>query len=225
MDAAPPLRPPSVAELEQRIQAERRGEPFLLYRDGDGHQRILMLDPEAAPVTVGRQSDNAVPLAWDSEVSRVHAELVRVGSSWTLADDGLSRNGSYVNDERVAGRRRLDHGDVVLVGRTVLHFRCPSAAESEATVATPDAAAARQLSAGQRRVLIALCRPFRDSSFATPATNQQIAEELYLSVDAVKSHLRKLFVVFEVSEMPQNAKRSHLAWQALASGVISVREL
>jgi pSer/pThr/pTyr-binding forkhead associated (FHA) protein len=225
VDAAPPLRPPSVAELEQRIQAERRGEPFLLYRDGDGHQRILMLDPEAAPVTVGRQSDNAVPLEWDSEVSRVHAELVRVGSSWTLADDGLSRNGSYVNDERVTGRRRLDHGDVVQVGRTVLHFRCPSAAESEPTVASPDAAAARQLSAGQRRVLIALCRPFRDSSFATPATNQQIAEELYLSVDAVKSHLRKLFVVFGVNEMPQNAKRSHLAWQALASGVISVREL
>jgi streptomycin 6-kinase len=68
VDAAPPLRPPSVAELERRIQAERRGEPFLLYRDGDGHQRILMLDPEAAPITVGRQSDNAVPLAWDSEV-------------------------------------------------------------------------------------------------------------------------------------------------------------
>jgi pSer/pThr/pTyr-binding forkhead associated (FHA) protein len=225
VDAAPPLRPPSVAELERRIQAERRGEPFLLYRDGDGHQRILMLDPEAAPITVGRQSDNAVPLGWDSEVSRVHAELVRVGSSWTLADDGLSRNGSYVNDERVAGRRRLDHGDVVQVGRTVLHFRCPSAAETEPTVASPDGAAARQLSSGQRRVLIALCRPFRDSSFATPATNQQIAEELYLSVDAVKSHLRKLFVVFGVNDMPQNAKRSHLAWQALASGVISVREL
>jgi hypothetical protein len=35
----------------------------------------------------------------------------------------------------------------------------------------------------QWRVLIALCRPFNaGGSFATPATNQQIAGELFLSV-------------------------------------------
>ena len=53
------------------------------------------------------------------------------------------------------------------------------------------------LSEAQRRVLVALCRPFKESSgYATPATNQQIAAELFLTVDAVKTHLRALFAKF-----------------------------
>jgi hypothetical protein len=43
-------------------------------------------------------------------------------------------------------------------------------------------------------VLVALCRPYRDGDrFATPATNQQIGAEVFLGVDAVKTHLRVLF--------------------------------
>jgi streptomycin 6-kinase len=34
----------SPAELRERIDAERRGRPFLVFRDGDGAQRILALD-------------------------------------------------------------------------------------------------------------------------------------------------------------------------------------
>ena len=50
-----------------------------------------------------------------------------------------------------------------------------------------------ELSATQRRVLVALCRPYRDGgAYARPATNRQIAEEVFLSVDAVKGHLRTL---------------------------------
>ena len=30
---------------------------------------------------------------------------------WTVVDDGLSRNGTYVNGERIHGRRRLVDGD------------------------------------------------------------------------------------------------------------------
>jgi hypothetical protein len=42
-------------------------------------------------------------------------------------------------------------------------------------------------------VLIALCRPFKGGrSDATPATNPQIAGELFLTVAAVKTHLRAL---------------------------------
>ena len=56
------------------------------------------------------------------------------------------------------------------------------------------------LTPAQRRVLVALCRPFKDSTYATPATNQQIADELVVSVDAVKSTLRALFEVFGVDD-------------------------
>ena len=74
------------------------------------------------------------------------------------------------------------------------------------------------LTPAQRRVLIALCRPFKDSTYATPATNQQIADELVVSVDAVKSTLRALFEVFGVDALPQNQKRASLALQAHAHG-------
>ena len=40
-------------------------------------------------------------LDWDSEISRVHAALERIGDDWTVVDDGLSHNGTYLNGERV----------------------------------------------------------------------------------------------------------------------------
>ena len=82
-----------------------------------------------------------------------------------------------------------------------------------------------QLTDTQRRVLIALCRPLRDGGFGTPATNQQIAAEVFLSVDAVKMHLRALFAKFELADLPQNQKRAKLAERAFQSGEISRRDL
>ena len=40
------------------------------------------------------------PLTWDPDASRVHAELVRLADAWVVVDDGLSRNGTFVNGER-----------------------------------------------------------------------------------------------------------------------------
>jgi DNA-binding CsgD family transcriptional regulator len=82
------------------------------------------------------------------------------------------------------------------------------------------------VSPAQKRVLIALCRPYKDSaSFATPATNGQIGEELHLSVDAVKTHLRALFEKFGVGDLPQNQKRVALVERALQSGMVAERDL
>ena len=82
------------------------------------------------------------------------------------------------------------------------------------------------ISAAQRRVLIALARPFAASgSFATPATNREIAAELHVSVDTVKTHLRAIATKFDIGELPQNAKRARLVELALQSGEISERDL
>ena len=51
----------------------------------------------------GGAGQPTLSLDFDPEVSRVHAELERLGDDWTVADDGLSRNGSFVNGERVVG--------------------------------------------------------------------------------------------------------------------------
>jgi pSer/pThr/pTyr-binding forkhead associated (FHA) protein len=216
----------SPAELSERLEAERRGLPFLLWRDSSG-QRLLTLDAGRADrVTVGRGPEVDVGLDHDDQVSRLHAEIERIGGEWTVADDGLSRNGSFLNSERVGGRRRLTDGDVLRFGSTEVEFRAPATSDSSATVAAPDAPEVASLTDNQRKILIALCRPFREgSAFATPATNQQIADEVYLSLDAVKGHLRVLFEKFQVGDLPQNQKRVKLVELALRSGLISVRDL
>jgi pSer/pThr/pTyr-binding forkhead associated (FHA) protein len=213
-------------ELGERITAERGGGAFLLYRDGVGGQVILPLDGLADRITIGRRPSNAVALDWDSEVSRVHAALERTGEEWTVVDDGLSHNGTYVSGERVTARRRLRDGDVIAIGATSIAFCAPSeSSTSMATVTSVGPHVAELLTPAQRRVLIALCRPFRDSTYSTPATNQQIADELVVSVDAVKSNLRALFNAFGVDDLPQNQKRASLALSALRTGVVSRRDL
>jgi pSer/pThr/pTyr-binding forkhead associated (FHA) protein len=223
-----PLAPhaASPAELQERLRAEREGDPFLVLRDDGGDQRIEVLDGRAGRVTVGRSPGNDIALTWDSEVSRLHAELERIGDEWIITDEGLSRNGSFVNGDRIEGRRRLRDGDVLRIGRTSLAFRIPDAADSRPTMAASSGAAELpQLTATQRRILVALCRPYKRSEFAAPATNGQIAEEVFLSVDAVKAHLRALFAAFGLDHLPQNQKRAALAIRALQEGLITRREL
>jgi pSer/pThr/pTyr-binding forkhead associated (FHA) protein len=216
----------SAPELKAQIEAERAGIPFLVYRDEGESQQILVLTQLVDQLWIGRSESSSLPLAWDSEISTVHAELERSGDSWILVDDGLSRNGTYVNGERLHGRRVLSDRDAILVGRTVLTYRAPGRGVAKTTVVASDVHEALQLSSGQRRVLIALCRPFKDSpAFAKPATNKQIAAELVLSIDAVKTHLRTLFQKFGLDELPQNSKRLALVEHAFASGLISVHEL
>ncbi len=226
-DAASPLAPHAAtpAELRERIEAERAGDPFLVYRDGDGAQRLFVLAPGAQRVTIGRSSGNDLALGWDTEVSRLHAELERLGDEWTVADDGLSRNGSFVNGQRISGRHRLRDGDVVRVGRTQIAHRVPDPEDSRPTAAAGSQPELPSLTPTQRSVLTALVRPYKDAELATPATNQQIADELYLSVDAVKAHLRTLFGYFGIEHLPQNQKRSYLAMRALQDGVVSRRDL
>jgi pSer/pThr/pTyr-binding forkhead associated (FHA) protein len=224
---APPATPHAATarELKAQIDAERAGLPFLIYRDGEGRHRVFVLGDERERLTLGRRSSADLPLTWDEEVSRVHAELQLKGEDWTLVDDGLSLNGSFVNGEPVAGRRRLRDGDSLRLGVTVIVFRNPKDQESQATAPSADLRRLVSLSDAQRRVLNALCRPFKGSAaFVTPPTNEQIARELYLSVDAVKKHLRALFEKFGVQHLPQNEKRARLVERAFAGGFISERE-
>jgi hypothetical protein len=213
------------AELAQRLAAERRGVPFLFFRDDAGEQRIVELGDDCSRLVLGRGPSCDVCLAWDRGVSRLHAELERIGEEWLVVDDALSSNGTFVRGERVAGRRRLADGDVLTLGATSIAYRAPS------SFATTRRLGGRQLAPpsitlAQRRVLVALCRPFKHhAGDATPTTNPQIAAELHLSVAAVKTHLHALFRVFGIHELPQQEKRRKLVALAFASGLVSDRDL
>ena len=199
--------------------------PFLVYRDEGGEQRIVGLAPGRAPTTLGRSPECDVSLEWDQEVSRLHAELAQLGDQWVLVDDGLSSNGTFLGDERVAGRRRLADGDVLRIGATTIAFRNPTG-RGAGTTRVKDATTVVSVTPAQRRVLVALCRPFKGgASDATPATNPQIAAELFLSVAAVKSHMRALSHAFGIDDLPQQEKRRKLVAMALQLGVVRDRDL
>jgi hypothetical protein len=219
-------RPISASELKTRIEARREGLPFLVYRDAGGEQQLLPLSGEPDRLTVGRASASDLPLPWDSEVSRVHAEFVRTGPVWTLEDDGLSRNGTYVNGERLKGRRRLGDGDVIRIGGTTILFHDPGERGTGTTKLTPHNLPAVSIPPAQKRVLVALCRPIATGDgHAVPATNKAIGEECFLSVDAVKTHLRSLFARFGLEDLPQNEKRRTLVAMALETGAVGEADL
>jgi pSer/pThr/pTyr-binding forkhead associated (FHA) protein len=199
--------------------------PVLVYRDDAGAQRFFPLAGKTS-LTIGRSSGCDIRLAWDERVSRVHAALDIVGHDWTLVDDGLSRNGTFLNGDRLNGRRRLRDGDTFVLGSTSFRFRDTSRATTQLTTVGDQLVTSASLSPTQRQIVTALCRPYKhDDPYATPASNQQIADELFLSVDAVKTHLRLMFQKFHIEDLPQNQKRVKLVERVLGLGLVSRRDL
>jgi two-component system, NtrC family, sensor kinase len=80
------------------------------------------LDTNGSSALIGREAGNRIQLH-DTEVSRRHAEVRRVGEKFVLADLNSS-NGTFVNNERVT-LRELTSGDQVQVGRSVMLFTGP----------------------------------------------------------------------------------------------------
>lgn len=212
-------------ELQARIEAERRRTPFLVYRDGSGAQVLVGLADRGDRLTIGRRTSNDIVIDWDAEVSRIHAALERVGSGWLIADDGLSHNGTWVNDRRVTGHRLLRDGDVITLGATTLAFVAPASEPSQPTATARGPHVGAELTPAQRRVIVALCRPYATGPYAAPASNREIADELVVGVDAVKRNLRALFALFGVDDLPQNRKRAALAEAALRTGAVARRDL
>jgi pSer/pThr/pTyr-binding forkhead associated (FHA) protein len=214
----------SPTEHQAMLAAEREGLPFIAYRDQHGDLRIVPLT-DADRLSIGRTPDNDVILEGDVEVSRAHARLERAGGGWTVVDDGMSRNGTFVNGDQVPRHRRLQDQDMLRIGATSILFRDPAVTAAESTAMASQQPAGR-LTDAERRVILALCRPLLEPGLvSTPASNQQIADELFLSLPGVKTHVRSLFTKLNVEDLPQNRKRAELARRALELGIVSARNL
>lgn len=70
--------------------------------------------------TIGRTPVNTIPLR-DPSVSARHALVVRSAEGFVIEDVG-SRNGTYVNSEKIAEKRLLADGDLVRFGKIILTF-------------------------------------------------------------------------------------------------------
>jgi pSer/pThr/pTyr-binding forkhead associated (FHA) protein len=70
--------------------------------------------------TIGRTGSNTIALP-DSSVSARHARVVRTAEGFTIEDVG-SRNGTFVNSEKLSEKRLLVEGDLVRLGKIILTF-------------------------------------------------------------------------------------------------------
>jgi pSer/pThr/pTyr-binding forkhead associated (FHA) protein len=191
---------------------------FLVIHDPGGRRQRFELHAGATRFTIGRRTSCDIALPWDAEVSRLHAQLVRLGADLIVQDDGLSHNGTFVNGERVRGRRRLQSGDLLTVGATTLAVGGP---EANTSVHTHDAnrppSTLPALTPAQQRVLDALARPLHSDAHALPASNRAIADELSLSIDTVKGTLSTLYERYGLGHLSQHHKRATLAQRAFSA--------
>jgi pSer/pThr/pTyr-binding forkhead associated (FHA) protein len=191
-------------------------EVELLY---GGRSWRFALDGERA--TVGSSDANDIVLADDATASRLHAVLERFPAGWCVTDLGSS-NGTWVNGERIWASHRLRHGDEIRAGQSRVIFRDArdgAEPQTEAEISAP------ALTARERDVLIALCRPLLDRDlFTEPSSTRDIADQLVISQAAVKQHLANLYDKFGVAATDSN-RRARLANDALRRGAVSLAEL
>jgi pSer/pThr/pTyr-binding forkhead associated (FHA) protein len=145
---------------------------------------VIRLDRDMA--TLGRNHGNAYVVP-DPGVSRVHAELRKVGSTVFVTDVGSSA-GTQVNGQRIQGRTLLRHGDRVSFGQATATFEDPAAAaqiEDDTLVfALHEIQTGPHLSPRQQQVV---------ELIAEGMTNGQIGDQLGITERTVKAYAQELF--------------------------------
>jgi pSer/pThr/pTyr-binding forkhead associated (FHA) protein len=178
-------------------------------------------------VTLGKASTNAVSLEHDETVSRLHAAFENLGFAWSIRDLG-SRNGTYLNGERISAERVLRSGDEVRVGKSRLIFwevkTTGDGKLDEETVTAQPAELPPRLTRRELDVLVVLCRPLvSDNAFPEPVSVRQMASELFVTEAAVKQHLQNLYDKFSIPA--EGDRRVRLANEALRRGAVTIAQL
>jgi DNA-binding CsgD family transcriptional regulator len=169
-------------------------------------------------LTLGADTNNDVTID-DPGTSRLHAVLQRFAAGWSIRDMG-SRNGTFVNGERISSEHVLADGDEILVGRVRMILRT-SVRPGGPTQALADPP---RLTPRERDVLVELCRPLLDGdAFTEPASVGDIARALVVTDAAVKQHVANLYDKFGLVD--ESRKRVRLANVALQTGAVSLGDL
>lgn len=187
-------------------------------------RELVALDGDR--MTVGKAPTNAVSLPHDETVSRLHAVLENLGFAWSIRDLS-SRNGTFLNGERISTERVLRSGDELRLGRSRLVFwevRDADGGPAEETVTVQPVELPPRLTRRELDVLVTLCRPLvSDDPFPEPASVRRMAGELVVTEAAVKQHLQNLYDKFAVPA--QGDRRVRLANEALRRGAVTLAQL
>jgi predicted component of type VI protein secretion system len=174
---------------------------------------------------IGRDADCDVRLN-ESPVSREHAAITQTSDGRWYVEDLGSRNGTYVDNARLApgSRGRLHDGSRLAIANISLVVSMPSAAsDPDGTASLELHGIAREitLSPYQLQVVRHLAAPWLAGE-EEPASNAAIAQALGTpaAVDAVKAALRRTYVKVGLSGAPDGAKRRSLCRIARQRGWI-----
>jgi len=128
-----PLRPPrnrragrptiGASSMAATVAGAGVQEVFLYAEHGPGTGQLLPIGEGA--LILGRSSSCDLRLPHAS-ISRRHARLTRRGERLFLEDLG-SQNGTFLDDERLAGPHELQVGQRIHIGPAVLRLRVPGA--------------------------------------------------------------------------------------------------
>ncbi len=123
-----PTLPMVETEFARTVERLRETRPTLLVLAGPLLGARLALT--GAPTVFGRAADCDVTIP-DEGVSLRHLEIALAPDGRFVVRDLGSTNGTRVNGERLAGERRLEPGDRLLVGHTPLRFLLYTPAEDD----------------------------------------------------------------------------------------------
>jgi DNA-binding CsgD family transcriptional regulator len=174
-------------------------------------------------VTVGKAASNLVSLEHDATVSRLHAVLENLGHAWSIRDLG-SRNGTYLNGEKISAERVLRSGDELRVGTSRLVFweQADDTSTKDETISAGPAPP--RLTPRELEVLVVLCRPLvSNDPFPEPASVRRMARELFVTEAAVKQHLQNLYDKFAIPT--EGDRRVRLANEAIRRGAVTLARL
>jgi predicted component of type VI protein secretion system len=188
-----------------------------------GRELVALSGPR---VTLGKAPTNDISLEHDPTVSRLHAILENHGSAWSVRDVG-SRNGTFINGEKIEAERVLRSGDELRLGKCRLVFQQTRHAGDpveEATMVPETAQLPPRLTRREVDVLMVLCRPLvSDNPFPEPVSVRQMAGELYVTEAAIKQHLQNLYDKFAIPA--EGDRRVRLANEALRRGAVTIAQL
>ena len=184
-----------------------------------GQARLVALGE--GRMTVGRAADNDIVIG-DMETSAIHAALEPLARAWSVHDLG-SRNGTFVNGERILTQRPLRRGDEMRVGRSRLIYRPGSGGVVLDPTLTPERAP--DLTRREREILLALLGArLPEAAYFEPATTREMATALHVTDAAVKQHLTNLYTKFALT-LPAERTRARLANEAIRRGAINLADV
>ena len=107
-------------EPEEKPRRKKKRQWKIILEDIDSWDKYTFTFYDT--VGIGRGKDGSMyekylPVAGDGRVSKIHCVIIRRGDKLYLKDEG-SRNGTYLNGERLDGPAVIQRDDIIGVGET-----------------------------------------------------------------------------------------------------------